>query len=55
LEPCVASSPPFCSSGRADSLLSYPPERISIAVNWLITGAGFEKTFAEKDYKSVCI
>ena len=48
LEPCVASSPPFCSSGRANSLLSYPPERTSIALHWLITSAGFEKNIYRK-------
>ena len=34
LEPCVDNYPPFCSSGRAGSLLSSPPEHTLTALHW---------------------
>ena len=38
-----------------DVLASSPPGHMSTTLHWLITGAGFEKTFAENDYKRVSI
>jgi hypothetical protein len=35
--------PLICSSGRAGSLLSSPPEQTSTALHWLITSARLEK------------
>ena len=53
MEPCAASWPSFCSSGRAGSLLSSPPEHTSTTLPWLKTSAGFEKQLLKIERASV--